>query len=50
MGEARLCRVNLPRIERKEEHPSRRNNMMPEKSISTKVGRTGNGMLEDSKV
>lgn len=50
MGEAGLCSVNLPGIERKEEYPSRRNNRMPEKSMATKVGRTGSKMSEDSKM
>lgn len=49
VGEAGLCRVNLPGIEMRKEHPSRRNNMKAEKSMTTKVGRTGSGM-KDSKV
>lgn len=47
MGEAGLCRVNLPGIERKKEHPRR--NKKAENSMTTKVGRTGSGM-EDSKM
>lgn len=35
---------------RKEKHLSRRNNMMPEKGMATKVGRTAVGWLEEGKV